>query len=247
MTTQRPLETHAGESSASATAEPTATQVERYLRDHPDFFSEHEALLSVLRVPHAAGEAVSLIERQVAVLRDQNQQYKRKLMELVQVGRDNDNLHRNLHQLTLALMRADSLGDVIERVHGHLRDDFKADLVALRLAQLPTGFQTETSTVTLERDDPELAAFAPFFRAVRPLCGELKPEQLAYLFGDQAEAVASTALIPLGVEAEMGMLAIGSHDEQRFHPAMDTLFLRCLGELVACALGPYLDAAPVPA
>ena len=242
MTIQRPLG-----SNPSDEAEPTVTQVERYLREHPDFFSEHEALLSVLRVPHAAGEAVSLIERQVAVLREQNQQYKRKLMELVQVGRDNDNLHRNLHELTLALMRADSLGDVIERVHGHLRDDFKADQVALRVAQLPADFSTETCTRPLDTSDAALASFAPFFRAVRPLCGELKEEQLSFLFGEQAEAVASTALIPLGVEAEMGMLAIGSHDEQRFHPAMDTLFLRCLGELVACALGPYLDAAASPA
>ena len=228
-------------SSDSTTASITDEQVGQYLREHPEFCNNHLALLAGMRVPHAAGPAVSLIERQVAVLRDQNQQYKRKLMELVQVGRDNDNLHRNLHLLTLALMRADSLGDVIERVHGHLRDDFKADAVALRLTRLPEGFRTETCTLPLEPGDPALAAFAPFFRAVRPLCGELKAEQLAFLYGDQAEAIASTALVPLGVEAEFGMLAVGSHDNHRFHPAMDTLFLRCLGELVACALTPYLE------
>lgn len=222
----------------------SAEQVEQYLRAHPEFFNDHLPLVATLRIPHAAGPAVSLIERQVAVLRDQNQQYKRKLMELVQVGRDNDGLHNNLHLLTLALMRADSLDDVIERVHGHLRDDFKADVVALRLAQLPKGFSTDTCTLPLDASDPALAAFAPFFRAMRPLCGELKAEQLAFLFGDQADGVASTALIPLGVEAELGMLAIGSHDDHRFHPAMDTLFLRCLGELIACAMTPYLDAAP---
>lgn len=222
----------------------SAEQVERYLREHPEFFNDHLPLVASLRIPHAAGPAVSLIERQVAVLRDQNQQYKRKLMELVQVGRDNDALHRNLHLLTLALMRADSLGDVIARVHGHLRDDFKADVVALRLARLPKDFSTDTCTLPLEAGDPALASFAPFFRAMRPLCGELKPEQSAFLYGDQAEAVASTALIPLGVEAELGMLAIGSHDDHRFHPAMDTLFLRCLGELIACAMTPYLEPLP---
>lgn len=238
MTTQQTLDTE------PTATEATAEQVERYLREHPDFFNDHLTLLANLRVPHAAGPAVSLIERQVGVLRDQNQQYKLKLMELVQVGRDNDNLHRNLHQLTLALMRADSLGDVVERVHGHLRDDFKADVVTLRLAGLPADFATDTYTLPLDSTDPDLSAFAPFFRAVRPLCGALKPEQLAFLYGDQAEAVASTALIPLGVEAEIGMLAIGSHDDHRFHPAMDTLFLRCLGELVACALAPYLASTP---
>ncbi len=238
MNTQRPLD------SEPAASEVSAEQVEQYLRTHLEFFNEHPALLAGLRIPHAAAPAVSLIERQVGVLRDQNQQYKRKLMELVQVGRDNDNLHRNLHRLTLALMRAASLGDVIERLHGHLRDDFKADVVALRLARLPADFQTDTGTLPLDASDPTLATFAPFFRAVRPLCGEFKPEQLSFLFGTQAEAVASVALLPLGAEAEIGMLAIGSHDEHRFHPAMDTLFLRCLGELVACALTPYLESAP---
>lgn len=238
MNTQRPL------GSDPAASEVSAEQVEQYLRTHLEFFNEHPALLAGLRIPHASGPAVSLIERQVSVLRDQNQQYKRKLMELVQVGRDNDNLHRNLHQLTLALMRADSLEDVIERVHGHLRDDFKADAVALRLARLPADFQSDTCTLPLDAGDPALAAFAPFFRAVRPLCGQLKPEQLAFLFDEQADAVASVALLPLGVESELGMLAIGSHDEHRFHLAMDTLFLRCLGELVACALTPYLEPAP---
>lgn len=237
MNTQRPLD------SDPAAADISAEQVEQYLRTHLEFFNEHPALLAGLRIPHAAGPAVSLIERQVSVLRDQNQQYKRKLMELVQVGRDNDALHRNLHQLTLALMRADSLDDVVARVHGNLRDDFKADAVALRLARLPADFQTDTCTLPLDTADPALAVFAPFFRAVRPLCGQLKPEQLAFLFGEQAEAVASVALLPLGVESGLGMLAIGSHDEHRFHPAMDTLFLRCLGELVACALTPYLEPA----
>ncbi|MFN2308978.1 MAG: DUF484 family protein [Gammaproteobacteria bacterium] len=225
---------------STPSAAPSAAQVEHYLREHPEFFNEHLPLIASLRIPHAAGPAVSLIERQVAVLRDQNQQYKRKLMELVQVGRDNDALHSNLHLLTLALIRAHDLAEVVERVHGHLRDDFKADAVALRLTRLPADFATETCTLPLESGDPELASFAAFFRAVRPVCGELKPEQLAFLYGDQAEAIASTALIPLGVEAELGMLAIGSHDEQRFHPAMDTLFLRCLGELLVCVLTPHL-------
>lgn len=241
MTTQRPLGNHP--TGANAQTELSAEQIERYLRQHPDFFNAREALLAALQIPHATGPAVSLIERQVTILREQNQQYKRKLMELVQVGRDNDTLHRNLHQLTLALMRAQSLADVVERVHRHLREDFKADVVVLRLAQLPASFRISTQTLSLDPSDPALSAFAPFFRAVRPLCGELKPEQLSFLFAEQAEAIASTALIPLGAEAELGMLAIGSHDEQRFHPAMDTLFLRCLGELIACALTPYLGLA----
>lgn len=47
-------------------------EVADFLRAHPDFFERHLALLSELVVPHSSrGGAVSLLERQVGVLRDQ--------------------------------------------------------------------------------------------------------------------------------------------------------------------------------
>ena len=47
-------------------------EVADFLRTHPDFFERHLALLTELVVPHSSrGGAVSLLERQVGVLRDQ--------------------------------------------------------------------------------------------------------------------------------------------------------------------------------
>jgi uncharacterized protein YigA (DUF484 family) len=43
--------------------------VRDYLEANPDFFERHSALLSALSVPHGSGEAVSLVERQVSMLR----------------------------------------------------------------------------------------------------------------------------------------------------------------------------------
>ena len=43
--------------------------VREYLEAHPDFFEHNKALLSQLELPHGAGGAVSLVERQVSVLR----------------------------------------------------------------------------------------------------------------------------------------------------------------------------------
>ena len=60
-----------------------------YLRDNPDFFQNNASLLATLEIPHTCGTAVSLVEHQVKVLRDQNRQLKRKLMDLVHVARDN--------------------------------------------------------------------------------------------------------------------------------------------------------------
>lgn len=216
-------------------------QVEEFLRGNPGFFENHTALLAKLRLPHPSGPAVSLIERQVSVLREQNRAYKRKLMELVQVGRDNDRVNRNLHALTLALLPSNTLAQVIDALLENLMRAFKATDVALRLASLPSGAELPPQVGLLSAGDAGLEAFQPFMQAARPLCGRLKTEQIDYLFGDNASQIVSAALIPLGDGCSLGMLAIGSDDSNRFHPGMDTLFLRNLGELASAALEAYRD------
>jgi len=49
--------------------------VAQYLTAYPDFFERNGALLGKLRLPHLrdAGATVSLVERQVEVLRERNQ------------------------------------------------------------------------------------------------------------------------------------------------------------------------------
>ena len=54
----------------------------RFLRDHPDFFERHPELLADMLLPHETGSAVSLVERQVSVLREQWDDFKKKLQQL---------------------------------------------------------------------------------------------------------------------------------------------------------------------
>ncbi len=52
--------------------------VARYLQHNPDFFERHQPLLARLRLPHArSGATISLIERQVEVLREQQADVER--------------------------------------------------------------------------------------------------------------------------------------------------------------------------
>lgn len=241
MTTQNNLE--------SAAEEPIridAEQVAEYLRRHPDFFEQYASLLAQLSLPHDSGTAISLIERQVTVLREQNQQYKQKLMELVQIGRDNDALHQNLHRLTVALMHARTLKDALTTLFDDLYGAFNADVVSLLVRGLPEGF-TDTRVRLMRDNEPALNIFERVIGQGQFVCGHLKPEQLDYLFSDRATQVASAALIPLGEAPATGILAIGNEDPNYYHPGMDTHFLRNLSDLVSCALSPYLSQEPHPA
>ena len=86
------------------------------------------------------------------------------------------------------------------------------------------------SSDQMEAERSALSAFQDFFDKGQPVCGHLQRPQLEYLFGPQAEDTRSAALIPLRAEGVMGMLAIGSRNAERFHPAKGTEFLVRLGE-----------------
>src|SRR3569833_1590329 len=87
-----------------------------YLRNNPEFFNTHARLLAELRVPHQAYGAVSLIERQLTVLRDQNLELKRQLQALVQVARDNDRLNDRNQHFTHGLLAARDLATTLQVV-----------------------------------------------------------------------------------------------------------------------------------
>lgn len=214
-----------------------------YLRDNPEFFQNNPSLLATLEIPHACGPAVSLVEHQVKVLRDQNRQLKRKLMDLVHVARDNNRLNERMHQMTLGLVNNGTLEALLDTLREHLQGEFKADTVTLRIAGMTEARARECGVDRYETDSRELAHFESFFKTCRPQCGRFKPEQLQYLFGDQAEAIESAALIPLGHRSSYGLLAIGSQEASRFHPGMGTLFLTHLSELLGLLLSSYLDPA----
>jgi uncharacterized protein YigA (DUF484 family) len=219
----------------------TEEMVADYLHNHPDFFTDHEDLLLKMQIHHEVGPAVSLVEHQVKLLRQQNEQLKSKLMDLVEVARDNDRLTERMMRLTLQLVDTDNLDSLIHVLTDTIFTEFQADSISIQLfdqEKIPDSLPQE---IRINRDDPQMEIFENFFRVDRPLCGRLKTEQLEFLFGESKEHIASAVLIPLGRHSELGMLAIGSEDETRFHPGMGTVYLKQLGSLVSTLLRRYID------
>jgi len=229
---------------ANARSQPNEQNVADYLRCHPDFFVDKPTLLADLRVPHATGSAVSLVERQVAVLRESNANLQKQLTELVQTARTNGELNTQLHKFTLQIIENDSLDTLLLLIDKQLRRNFSANLVALRLL-IGGGDDTLASRDEFPADADAADALCGLFRrllsAGKPYCGQLSSEQLEALFGEQAESIASSAMLPLGKQADLGLLAIGSFEKDRYHTGMDTSFLDNLAEVITVAIGKYLD------
>lgn len=220
----------------------TEDAVHDYLGANPDFFENHGDLLSSLRLPHVSGAAVSLVERQVSVLRQKDLKLERKLKELIDVARVNDALGTKMHQLTLHLMAASGISETLEAIEAALRTGFNADLSVLVLFGDPDAFadvKVGRFFKPVKRETEALKAFATFLKGNGPRCGQVRDSQRDFLFGKETDEVGSAALIPLGKKSEIGFLAIGSADADRFHPGMSLDFLSRLGSLVAEALKRY--------
>ena len=220
----------------------TEDAVHDYLEANPDFFEKHGDLLSSLRLPHVSGVAVSLVERQVSVLRQKDLKLERKLKELIDVARVNDALATKTHQLTLHLLAAGDISETLEAIEAALRTGFNADLSVLVLFGDPDAFKdvkVGRFFKPVNRDTESLKAFATFLKGNGPRCGQVRDSQRDFLFGKETDEVGSAALVPLGKKSEIGFLAIGSADADRFHPGMSMDFLARLGGLVAEALKRY--------
>jgi hypothetical protein len=220
----------------------TEADIHSYLQRNPDFFERHASLLGSLRLPHVTGAAVSLVERQVSVLRQKDLKLERKLKELLEVARVNDTLAGKIHQLALDLIEARDLRQALQVTEGALRTAFGADhsvLVLFIEAAAGSDLNIGRFLRPMDRNDPALQPFATFMGSGNPRCGQVRDAQRDFLFGQKTNEVGSAALVPLGKKCEVGFLAIGSVDANHFHPGMSFDFLARLGELIAAALKRY--------
>lgn len=212
--------------------------VATYLRHHPDFFVDYEQLLSELVLPHHTGEhAISLVERQVGVLRARNRDMRQRLARLLDTARDNDRLFHKTRQLVLDILAESTVAGVVNATLSSLRDDYQVDTCAcLLIAETAGSLSSDTldaGNVRLETTSDTHAAIGALLHSRQPVCGHLRPSETAFLFPDAGSQVQSAAIVQLfDGDTLMGVLAIGSFDADQYRSGSGTLFLGYLADVL---------------
>ncbi|MCI5106067.1 MAG: DUF484 family protein [Pseudomonadales bacterium] len=219
----------------------TADQVADYLREHPDFFIGQDALLAELSLPHASGKAISLLERQVTILRERGIEARQKLNNLLENARNNDQLFDTTRNLVLALLRAANVTEIAEVTQDQLANHANIDaceFILIEHPELSTSANTRVEPLASLRKD-----FSDVFRLKRTHCGPLSEEQIARLFPGNEQEVRSTALCPVIHNSEvLALLAFGNKQDNYFNVNLDTLFLDFIGRVVGSVLDRQLAA-----
>ncbi len=219
----------------SDSTELNSRDIAQYLRQHPEFFQEHLDLLEIMQIPHPSGNAISLISKQLELFRVKHHELENQLTALIDIARENDTSFNRLHQLTLALLEADNLEQVIANLEFSLAECFGTDFIAVKIIQEPPE-DAALSNLFVAPYETGLQHFENILSSCLPKCGRPTLQQARFLFGVQAMEVKSCAIIPLAYTHVQAILAIGSREEMRFHYSMGSLFLTQISEIVATRL-----------
>lgn len=206
----------------------TEEQVKAFLAAQPAFFDQHPELLESLQLPHESGKAVSLIERQISVLRERNLEMRSRLSNLLETARTNDTLFEKTKRLILSLLEAKTLNTLVDTLYTSLKNDFQVEYFQLILFKE----NIDTTAAKTANLDQSMKTIGNLLRNNRATCGVLRKEELSFLFGTQASAIESVAVVPLSDGNTFGILAIGSSDPQRYKSSMGTLFLSYIAEVM---------------
>ena len=199
--------------------------VAEWLRATPGFFERYANLLNEIRLKHPHEDrAISLQERQMTLLRTQNQELNRRLSEMLHFGSRNDKTQQSLVAWLLRLMAA----------------NIKVDVESAVTTGLAEVFEVESAQLLSPN-----TAFGPWIDT--PLCGSAKElasasvDLLATQVAIDPEWQSMVAIgLPLGKSVgaaqSPAVLLLASKDETRFTADMGAFYLRQIAELTAAAL-----------
>jgi len=217
----------------------TEYMVREFLRDNPRFLDDNPDILESLSLPHNSGNAVSLVERQVGVMRDRNKEMRNRLDNMLATAHDNDLLFEKTKRLVLNLLEAKNLPAMVETIYDSLGKDFEIDFYSLTLLgdekSLP---RTMARVASVEKANEQVSTLIGSNRAV---CGVLREEEMTFLFGEKGLQVGSVAAVPLRYNNLYGILAIGNADPNFYKSSMGTLFLSYIAEVVNRILPKHLS------
>ncbi len=230
------------ENDSQGQPELTAEQVADYLKKHPNFFANQDELILALTIPHESGKAISLLERQVTLLRESSIEARQKLGNLLENARNNDQLFDTTRSLVLALLRAENTTELGEACQDQLSNH--ANIDALEVIFVEHSQLNVAPTVRTYPPKKMMQDFKDVFRLKRTHCGAMESWQLDILFPNANGTVKSTALCPVVHNGEvMALIAFGSKNENYFNAHLDTLFLDFIGSVVGAILAKQLNGS----
>ena len=191
--------------------------VELFLLENLNFFETRESLVSELKFKHDSGSASSLLERQVAKLRDEHKNLMSLLNTFIKTASINEDLFNKSKSLTLQILSAKNKKEIIDVVENAFKEEFKVDKPILAFFKDKKLDELEQST-------------GLSFHKGAIHCGSFSSERMNVLFKDKK--IESMALTVIVAKNEIGLLMLGSYDRTKYLGDEDTTFIEYIRDVL---------------
>ena len=237
------------------TLEPS--QVLLYLQKNPNFFIENEEILKDINLTHKSGQAISLVERQVSILRNQSKTADEKFSELITNASNNDKIFHLVRDLVLQILKLSHASSIPKLIKSQFERIQGVDVCSVIIPDFTVNESCDNlrkvSIESLQDNFPEI------FRLKKTFCGAISKDKKMFLFDDSSlegksdrndiqqakdksnsgiiREIHSTAICPVIYENEvLGLIGCGSKDENHFSPTLETIFFDFIGEVIGAIL-----------
>lgn len=226
-----------------------AQAVAEYLRRHPEWFAARPSLLAGLNIPHeTCAGTVSLVERQVRNLREENARLRFDLQRVHKRSARTGALVDRVHELAMSILRASAPRELFELTRECLREAFAASTLSIYVFSRPAAVESSAGLRFRERDDRVRNLFAELLNSGTPLCDSLQAEHISALFGQGADnTIRSTALIPLRRQGWDGLLALGSREWDQYAQGLDLDLLIYVSHVLSVSIHRWVMPEQAPA
>lgn len=266
------VDKHAKRNANMSQTSVTASKIEDidiidYLKNHPDFFRQNPAVLTDMSLPHTSGNATSLVEKQVAILRERSIDARHKLGELFNRAKDNDFLFEKTQTLVLKLLKAKSPNELFKIVNTSFHKDFNVEFASILfiLAEpksLPSIIETQKPGIAAVKSSSDAKEhIGSFLQNQRASCGALRESEAIFLFNhnlsDKASLIHSetTSSIPQSAAITVRELtlnsskninsklivSVGHLDGNHYNQDTGTLFLDYIADILQLLLQRYIE------
>lgn len=213
-----------------------------YLLQHPEFFIRNAAQVEHLRVPHPVRGTISLVEWHMMRARNHIHVLEENMSLLMEQAVANESLFQRLLQLQTRLAAAESLDDMLNRLHRWARE---LGLAGATVRLFPDcwrlGAPSKFTHLALNRQ-----AFEPIriqrLGQARHYLGPLNgPELLVVL--PEAKAIGSVAISLLGGDNAPGVMLFSSRGAQHYQPGQGTQLLQEIAQMLPGLLERWIERA----
>ena len=198
-----------------------------FLAENPSIFQQYPELLERVSLSDSRTTS-SLLERQIAALKERLAAQKMTQAELFQNARENEEISNQFSDVISQLIGCENLSQFASEFPRVLRQTFAIDQVSIK------------TSASVSRRPSETKGYEETLRRLngnRSMCDNRWPSQIMQLFFN--DDIQSAALVPLSTDTSnvtLGVLALGSRDLERYTNDLGTAHLDRLGLMAGVCL-----------